>query len=59
MVARLSISDRGHEMTGVIRPGESWRAAAVRTTASHHAEPTPLDLSAEPKRFRQYSLSHL
>ena len=51
MVDRLSISDRGHEMTGVIRPGESWRAAAVRTTASHHAEPTPVDLSAEPKRF--------
>lgn len=47
----LTVLDRGHELTGVIRPGESWLAAAHRTCASHHVDPTPLDLSGEPKRF--------
>ena len=47
----LTILDRGHELSGVVRPGESWRAAAHRTCASLHVEPTALDLSAEVKRF--------
>ncbi len=51
MTVHLTVSDRGHEMSGVVRPGESWAAAARRTCASHHAEPVPLDLSGEVKRF--------
>ncbi len=51
MTVHLTVSDRGHDMQGVVRAGESWRAAAIRTTASHHSEPTPLDLSGEVKRF--------
>lgn len=51
MAVHLTVSDRGHELSGVVRPGESWRSAALRTTASIHVEPTPLDLSGEPKRF--------
>ena len=47
----LTIRDRGHELSGVVRPGESWRSAARRTCASLHVEPTALDLSAEVKRF--------
>jgi RimJ/RimL family protein N-acetyltransferase len=47
----LTILDRGHELSGVVRPGESWRAAARRTSASLHVEPTALDLSAAVKRF--------
>jgi aminoglycoside 6'-N-acetyltransferase len=47
----LTVSDRGHELRGVVRPGESWRAAALRTTATLPTEPTPLDLSGEVKRF--------
>lgn len=47
----LTILDRGHELSGVVRPGESWRAAAHRTCASLHVEPVPLDLSGEVKRF--------
>lgn len=45
------VLDRGHELTGVVRPGESWAAAARRTCASLHADPEPVDLSGEPKRF--------
>lgn len=52
MTVHLTVSDRGHEMSGVVRPGESWAAAARRTCASHHAEPIPLDLSGEVKRFQ-------
>jgi aminoglycoside 6'-N-acetyltransferase len=51
MAVHLTVSDRGHELSGVVRPGESWRDAALRTTASLHVEPVPLDLSGEPKRF--------
>lgn len=51
MPVHLTVSDRGHELSGVVREGESWREAALRTTASLHVEPTPLDLSGEPKRF--------
>lgn len=52
MTVHLTVSDRGHELRGVVRPGESWAAAARRTCASHHADPVPLDLSGEVKRFR-------
>ena len=48
----LTILDRGHELSGVVRPGESWLAAARRTCASRHVDPTPLDLSGEVKRFQ-------
>ena len=47
----LTILDRGHELSGVVRPGESWRGAARRTCASLHVEPTALDLSGDVKRF--------
>lgn len=47
----MTVLDRGHEFSGVVRPGESWAAAARRTCASLHVEPTPLDLSGEVKRF--------
>lgn len=52
MTVHLTVSDRGHEMRGVVRAGESWAAAARRTCASHHADPVPLDLSGEVKRFQ-------
>ena len=47
----LVVLDRGRELAGVVRDGESWAAAARRTCASMHAEPEPLDLSGEIKRF--------
>lgn len=50
-VTHLTVRDRGHEFSGVVRSGESWLAAARRTCASFHVEPTPLDLSGEVKRF--------
>jgi RimJ/RimL family protein N-acetyltransferase len=50
-VAHLTVLDRGHELSGVVRPGESWAAAARRTAASLTGEPVPLDLSGEVKRF--------
>lgn len=52
MTVHLTVSDRGHELSGVVRPGEPWAAAARRTCASHHADPVPLDLSGEVKRFQ-------
>ena len=45
------VLDRGRELAGVVREGESWAAAARRTCASMHSEPVPLDLSGEAKRF--------
>jgi aminoglycoside 6'-N-acetyltransferase len=45
------VHDRGRELAGAARPGESWAAAARRTCASLHTEPEPLDLSGETKRF--------
>jgi aminoglycoside 6'-N-acetyltransferase len=45
------VLDRGRELSGVVRAGESWAAAARRTCASMHAEPEPVDLSGEPKQF--------
>lgn len=52
MTVHLTVSDRGHELSGVVRAGESWAEAARRTCASHHADPVPLDLSGEVKRFQ-------
>ncbi len=51
MADHLTVSDRGHELSGVLREGESWAAAARRTCASLHSDPVPLDLSGEVKRF--------
>lgn len=49
--AHLTVLDRGRELDGVVRVGESWVAAARRIASSIHAEPSPLDLSGEVKRF--------
>ena len=44
----LVVHYRGRELTGVVRDGESWAAAARRTTAAiQGSEPVPLDLSGE------------
>ena len=51
MSIRLTIADRGHELSGVVREGESWRAAAARTAGSLSGVPVPVDLSGEVKRF--------
>ena len=51
MTMRLTIADRGHELTGVVREGESWRAAAERTAGSLSGVPVPVDLSGEVKQF--------
>ena len=48
----LTVLDRGHELSGIVRPGESWAAAARRTCASLHSTPVPIDLSGDVKRFR-------
>ena len=50
-VIHLTVLDRGRELGGVVRPGESWAAAARRTCASMHVDPVPVDLSGEVKRF--------
>lgn len=48
---RLTIADRGHELSGVVRDGESWRAAAIRTAGALSGVPVPIDLSGEVKKF--------
>ena len=50
-LTHLTVLDRGHELGGIIRQGESWAAAARRTCASMTGEPVPLDLSGEVKQF--------
>jgi aminoglycoside 6'-N-acetyltransferase len=47
----LTVHDRERDQAGVVQAGESWAAAARRTVANPHAEPVPLDLSGEAKRF--------
>lgn len=48
----LVVDYRGRELTGVVRPGESWAAAARRTAAMiQGSEPVPVDLSGDVKRF--------
>lgn len=48
---RVVVHDRGHDLAGVVHPGESWAAAARRTVASLHVDPAPVDLSGEVKQF--------
>ena len=48
---RVVVHDRGRDLAGVVRDGESWAAAARRTVASLHVEPVPVDLSGEVKQF--------
>ena len=48
----LVVDYRGRELAGVVRPGESWAAAARRTAAMiQGSDPVPVDLSGEVKRF--------
>ncbi len=51
MTLRLVVHDRGRDLAGVVHDGESWAAAARRTVASLHVEPSPVDLSGEVKQF--------
>lgn len=48
---RLVVAGHGRELAGVVRDGESLRAAAERTALSLVAPPVPVDLSGEVKRF--------
>ena len=48
---QVVVHDRGRDLLGTARPGESWWAAARRTTASMHSAPVPVDLSDEVKQF--------
>lgn len=48
---RVVVHDRGRDLAGIVRAGESWAQAARRTAASVHAEPVPVDLSGEVKQF--------
>ena len=48
---RVVVHDRGRDLSGVVRPDESWAAAARRTCASLHVEPVPGDLAGEVKEF--------
>lgn len=45
------VHHRGRELAGVVHEGESWDAAARRTSASLTGDPLPLDLSGEVKHF--------
>lgn len=47
---RVEVQVDGTTHRGVVGPGESWLAAARRTTPGHH-DPVALDLSGEVKRF--------
>ncbi|MDF1605546.1 GNAT family N-acetyltransferase [Nocardioides sp. YIM 152315] len=51
MSERVVVHERGRDLSGVVRPGEPWAAAARRTCASIHADPVPRDLSGEVKEF--------
>ncbi len=51
MTTRLTVADRGHELAGVVRDDESWRAAAERTAGSLSGVPVAVDLSGAVKRF--------
>jgi aminoglycoside 6'-N-acetyltransferase len=50
MTTHLCIRDRGHEFHGVVQRAESW-AAAARRTCPTVADPVPVDLSGDVKRF--------
>lgn len=49
--SRLVVRDGEHELSGVVRSGESAYQAATRTTATVVSDPVPLDLSADPQRW--------
>jgi len=49
---RVVVHDRGRDLEGVVRPGESWAAAARRTCAGLHVQPVAVDLSGAVKRFK-------
>lgn len=51
MTVHLTVHDRGRELSGVVREGESWAAAARRTCGGVHGAPVPIDLSGEVKHF--------
>jgi len=51
VTVHLTVHDRGHELGGVVRDGESWAAAARRTCGGVHGTPVPMDLSGDVKRF--------
>ena len=51
-LTHLTVLDGGRELGGVVRPGESWAAAARRTAANVTGHLAPLDLSGEIKRFQ-------
>lgn len=51
MSTRLSVVHGDRELDGTVREGESWAAAARRTSATLTGEPAPVDLSGEVKRF--------
>lgn len=51
MPIRVSVRDGAQVLTGVVRGGESWRAAAVRVAGSPSVVPHPVDLSGESKEF--------
>jgi aminoglycoside 6'-N-acetyltransferase len=45
------VHDRGRDLEGQARAGESWAAAARRICAGVHVDPVALDLSGTVKRF--------
>jgi len=45
------VHDRGRDLEGQVRAGESWAAAARRICAGGHVDPVALDLSGTVKRF--------
>lgn len=51
MSTHVVVHHRGRELAGVVHEGESWAAAAKRTSASLTGEPLPLDLSGAVKHF--------
>ena len=51
MTTRLTVVDRGHELSGRVHDEESLLAAAARIGASLTGPPAPVDLSGEIVRF--------
>lgn len=48
---QVRVTCAGGDLSGVVRPGESWAEAARRTAAGLAGEPVALDLSGEEKLF--------
>ncbi|HXH78818.1 GNAT family N-acetyltransferase [Nocardioides sp.] len=51
MSVRLVVTQGDHQLVGVVRDGESWRAAAERTAGALSGEPVAVDLSGDVKQF--------